>query len=206
MPYNNSDEKLIETISKNDDEDVAYNTLIKRYLEKYKIVVYSVSKRMNFYNCCVDDYLCNFFLSFKAALKGYDQSLGKFRTYFGKIFERSVMAEMLRKINSNDVLENYISLDDTVQDGLKRIDTIEDVFANDIVAKYNSDELKLMLCSKGKNKSRNDMLQSKAILLRSQGYSYKQISEQLKINISKVRRILKSKETTDFKKTYLRFK
>jgi len=206
MPNNNSDEKLTETISKNDDEDVAYNTLIKRYLDKYKIVVYSVSKRMNFHNCCVDDYLCNFFLSFRAALKGYDKSLGKFRTYFGKIFERAVMAEMLRKINSNDVLENYISLDDTVQDGLKRIDTIEDVFANDIVAKYNSDELKLMLCSKGKSKNHNDMLKSKAILLRSQGYSYKQISEQLKINISKVRRILKSKETTDFKKTYLRFK
>lgn len=200
----NCDEDLIKQI--HSEEDEAYQLLLNRYLVRLQVIVRTVAKRLGVYHYCLDDYLLPFFLGFRTSIHNYAPNKGKFRTYFGRILERRICAEMIKQLNSKNPLDHCLSLDEEVDDGIKRMDMIEDKTANDCASTLNVQEARLVLRSQsqGQKKDRST-IRSQIILLRNFGLSYKQIAQKLQLSSSQVRRILKE-DDEDLRKVIIHLK
>lgn len=181
-----TDEELIRSID--EDEGSCYKTLLNRYLNKYHIIVHKVAQKLNVYKIDHEDFLLAFFICFKNALETYDEKKTLFKTYLSRIFERQVTKEIIGRFESKDALDHSLSLDEEV-DGLKKIDLVSNKH-DDIKPKLYVKSAKELMLSNIDEKDKTMSNQSKAIVLKSGGYSYPEIASILNISVSTARRLI----------------
>ena len=177
-----------------------YELLLKRYLKSYKMIIRDVADNLNqkFYD--QEDFLYEFYVSFHKAYSNYQNDKGSFFSYFKTIFKRKVTLSMIKTIRSKDALDHAISLNHEIDEGTTLFDLIENENADDPVSNYRINNAKLILKeATGFRRRGKRNCHYKALMLRTQGLTYKEISEQLNINISQVRRYFKNDDNLRFK-------
>lgn len=187
MPIYLSDEEIL---LKGKTQE-SYEILLRRYLKNYKLIIYEVALALNQRNYDIDDYFFDFYVSFHKAFINYNSDKGLFYSFFKTIFKRKVTNKMMSHIKSHDALDHAISLDQELDEGVRLIDLIENEGADNPVIDYRINNAKLILreaTSIGHNSKSS--LRYKALMLRADGLTYKEIANKLMINISKVRRLV----------------
>ncbi len=187
MPIHLSDEEIL---LKGKTQE-SYEILLRRYLKNYKLIIHEVALSLNQRNYDLDDYFYDFYVSFHKAFINYNSDKGLFYTFFKTIFKRKVTNKMMSQIRSHDALDHAISLDQEFEEGVRLIDLVENENADNPVSGYRINNAKLVLreATAAGPKSKSS-LRYKALMMRADGLTYKEIANKLMLNISKVRRLV----------------
>lgn len=202
MNNNYSDEELISLARTNVKNKFFYDLLF-RYLKIYPIIVNSVALKLNLYCRDTDEYLLTFYLSFVNAFKSYQEKKGKFRTYFSLIMQRNITKELLKGHYSSDALDHSISLNDSFNNGIEKLECIEN--KNEVTPEYYYEQNEQTLSLRSESDFNELNLQQKVISLKCSGYTYQQIAKILNISYSKARRLAISKNNIKFKDINVKF-
>lgn len=186
MPSSLSDEDII---LKGKTKE-CYDLLLKRYLKNFKSIVHDVAITLNQKHYEVDDYFFEFYTCFHKSFVKYDLNKGNFYSFFKTIFKRKVTLKMLSIIKSRDALDHSISLNFQIEEGTSLFDLIENRNADDPVSSFRVNNAKLVLKEAIQDESRRGNARYKALMLRADGLTYKEIAKKLATSISKVRRLV----------------
>ncbi len=205
MSKNLSDRELLSLIKENGDR--YYNILLKKYQERFEVILYKTAQRMCVYYYNKDDFLLTFYVCFENSLLHYREQKSSFLRFFNVVAIRRITRDLYNQINSTDALENAVSLDEPISDGIVLLDLIADESENtEEICSY--EQIKYTLRSTTKNLKKPKIYRdiARILLLKSEGFSIKEISNKLGIHEQRVRRLIKNKDYDKFKKDILKFK
>ena len=187
---------LVDNIRRGIDADIALNTLATRYFSMFEKLVYHFSNIYNCRNIDPSDYLVCYTMILTTSINKYNPLIGSYKTYLNQLLANGISKEMLRKINSHDVANTFISLDSKSGEDMTYHDIIAD--ENDLspIEYTNINEVKLVLRGQTKRKlETNEELQLKAITMRVFGFTIHEIADRLGVSFTTARRLLEDSPT-----------
>ncbi len=170
-----------------------YSKLFLEHRKYCYIIVNQIATKLNQFNIDPEDYFYDFYISFDKAYKNYDESRGNFTSFFKIIFRRKVLLSMIRYIKSKDALDHSISLDTTLDEGHRLLDVVANDKADDPKKSYILNNVRLTLREKSSGRTSKKNIKYKILMLRARGLTLKEIADMYKTNVSKIRRIINSK-------------
>ncbi len=128
--------------------------------------------------------------SIAKAMDNYQFGNILFLTFFRKVFVRDLNNEIKFIIQNKYTLTSSLSLDETISDS--EIPFLENLTyensENEVKSYAFTNETTLYLSSPGKNRKREEFIK-KIILLRIEGYSYREIAKKMNVELGVIKRI-----------------
>ena len=190
------DEDLILAYIQGHDD--AFISLIERYKNYARKILknYLQAESIQFFQTINFDYV--FYLSLYSAIYSFRFNVIPFLNYFKTLYLRDIALAI--KEHLKDENNRALSLDNNVDDnGLTYLDFIEDYNAKKEINKHiDFEETVSILSSSGVNRIRRDkyLLYRKIIILKYQGYTIREIAENLKLQPGVIKRIIKKIQET----------
>ncbi len=190
------DEDLILAYIQGHDD--AFISLIERYRNYARKILknYLQAESIQFFQTINFDYV--FYLSLYSAIYSFRFNVIPFLNYFKTLYLRDIALAI--KEHLKDENNRALSLDNNVDDnGLTYLDFIEDYNAKKEINKHiDFEETVSILSSSGVNRIRRDkyLLYRKIIILKYQGYTIREIAENLKLQPGVIKRIIKKIQET----------
>lgn len=199
---------LLSNIKRGIDPDISLNILATRYLPLFEKLVVHFGR---LYNCKwidTSDYLIFYTIALRNSVKRYNPLLGSFKTYFNQILANEISKEMVRRINSTDMTNTFISLDSLCEDDLPYHEVIgddDDLSPQDYT---NMNEIKYILRGTTQKKlSPMEEMRLQAINMRVFGFTIREIADRLGVSFTTARRLLETaEEDQNLKKIKIRLK
>jgi hypothetical protein len=187
---------LVDNIRRGIDADISLNTLATRYYPMFEKIVYHFSNIYNCRNIDPSDYLVSYTMILSTSINKYNPLIGSYKTYLNQLLANGISKEMLRKINSNDITNTFISLDSQSGEDMTYHEIIADEDDLSPVEYTNINEVKLILRGQTKKKLEpNEELQLRAINMRVFGFTIHEIADKLGVSFTTVRRLLEASPT-----------
>lgn len=190
------DEDLILAYIQGHDD--AFISLIERYKNYARKILknYLQAESIQFFQTINFDYV--FYLSLYSAIYSFRFNVIPFLNYFKTLYLRDIALAI--KEHLKDENSRALSLDNNIDDnGLTYLDFIEDYNAKKEINKHiDFEETVSILSSSGVNRIRRDkyLLYRKIIILKYQGYTIREIAENLKLQPGVIKRIIKKIQET----------
>lgn len=190
------DEDLILAYIQGHDD--AFISLIERYKNYARKILknYLQAESIQFFQTINFDYV--FYLSLYSAIYSFRLNVIPFLNYFKTLYLRDIALAI--KEHLKDENSRALSLDNNIDDnGLTYLDFIEDYNAKKEINKHiDFEETVSILSSSGVNRIRRDkyLLYRKIIILKYQGYTIREIAENLKLQPGVIKRIIKKIQET----------
>lgn len=185
---------LIKKADKGDQN--ALSTLYHKYKtigEKHARIYFA---NRNYDKYIADEYIGEIDLVFINAFHKFNRKSSSFRAYFIAILENNLSRYIGRVLQSNDALKHYVPLDVSV-DNMPLYDLIEDrtISVDNTISELLDARMRLSSFENSiKNRNKNNA--RAVIILKAQGYSFREIASLLSISESSVTRFY-----NDFKKS-----
>ena len=199
---------LVSNIKRGIDADISLNILATRYLSMFERLVMHFARLYNCKYLDTSDYLIYYTIALKNSVKRYNPLIGSYKTFLNQVLANEISKAMLRKINSNDISNTFISLDSLCEEDLPYHEVIgdeDDLSPQDYT---NMNEINFILRGTTQKKlSPMEELRLKAINMRIFGFTMREIADRLGVSFTTVRRLLETAEDDqNLKKIKIRLK
>lgn len=178
---------LIKASDKNDQN--ALSILYKKYkmIGERHARIYFANKGYDRY--IADEYIGEIDIVFINAFHKFDRKLRTFRAYFIAILENSLNKYVGRILRNNDALKHYVPLDSSI-DNIPLYELIEDKTISTDNSILDMLDVRMRISSyESSMKHQYKDIAKATIILKMQGYSFKEIGELLDVSESKVCRL-----------------
>lgn len=180
------DELFLKTTEGNAE---AKEQLSTEFLKLAKLTANSILNKYNIRNVSLDDLEDCFLDIYMQILEDYKPSKQCFSVYLDFVLKKRIQSYMHETCFKRN--RRWTSLDSTDSEGQSLKDVIEDKSIVPIPESYSIESLKLKMCSPKHTDNKTEKLMKKVAYLLFEGYSYKEIEEELNLSRSQVRYLRK---------------